>query len=212
MSYARAGNWVGCVKSTVCQWLRKAPELPPDGTLELDGLWTRTRRGRVEMRVIRAAAAGTALGTFGSWAEVIDRAWQLGVQHPAHLVSDGDGAIASGIELMYGGEAPRQLCVFHLLREYRRNIGAAGFAAARRLLNAGSLAEGREWTRRIMRATAGVAGYWCEKALWQGLRHLATGQVEHRTMSRLERHNRELRRREKLGAVWTEHNLLALLQ
>ena len=30
--------------------------------------------------------------------------------------------------------------------------------------------------------------------------------------SRLERHNRELRRREKLGTVWTEHNLLALLQ
>ena len=41
---------------------------------------------------------------------------------------------------------------------------------------------------------------------------MATGQVEHRTMSRLERHNRELRRREKLGTVWTEHNLLALLQ
>ena len=26
------------------------------------------------------------------------------------------------------------------------------------------------------------------------------------------RHNRELQRREKLGTVWTEHNLLALLQ
>ena len=42
MSYARAGNWMGCVKSTVGKWLRKAPltapELPPDGTLELDGL------------------------------------------------------------------------------------------------------------------------------------------------------------------------------
>ena len=50
LSYARAGNWVGCVKSTVCKWLQKAPlaaaQLPPDGTLELDGLWTRTRRGR----------------------------------------------------------------------------------------------------------------------------------------------------------------------
>ena len=32
-----------------------------------------------------------------------------------------------------------------------------------------------------------------------------------RTTSRLERRNRELRRREKLGMVWTEHNLLALL-
>ena len=64
---------------------------------------------------------------------------------------------------------------------------------------------------RIMRATAGAARYWCEKALSKGLRHLATGQATHRTMSRLERHDRELRRRQKLGAVWTEHNLLALL-
>ena len=142
MSYVRAGNWAGCVKSTVGKWLEKAPlatpELPLDGTLELDGLWTRTRRGRTELKVIRDAAAGTALGAFGTWAEVIDLAWQQGAQHPQHLVSDGDGAIAAGIELVYGGEAPHQLCAFHLLREYRRNIGMAGFAAARRLLDAGS--------------------------------------------------------------------------
>ena len=75
-----------------------------------------------------------------------------------------------------------------------------------------SLAEGRAWARRIMRATEGAARYWCEKALSKGLHHLATGQVAHRTTSRLERHNRELRRREQLGTVWTEHNLLALLQ
>ena len=75
----------------------------------------------------------------------------------------------------------------------------------------GSLAEGVEWARRIMRATAGAAGYWCEKVLSKGLRHLATGQVARRTTSRLERHNRELRRREQLGTVWMEHNLLALL-
>ena len=136
----------------------------------------------------------------------------MGAQHPQHLVSDGDGAIAAGIELVYGGEAAHQLCAFHLLREYRRNIGVAGFAAARRLLDATSLAEGREWARRIVQATAGAARYWCEKALSKGLRHLATWQVAHRTTSRLERHNRELRRREQLGTVWTEHNLLALLQ
>ena len=206
---------MGCVKSTVCKWLAKAPlavpELPPDGTLGMDGLWTRTRSGRTELKVIRAAVAGTDLGSFGPWAEVIDRAWQLGAQHPQHLVSDGDGAIAAGIELVYGREAPHQLCAFHLLREYRRNIGMAGFAAARRLLDATSLAEGREWARRIMRATDGAARYWCEKALSKGLRHLATGQAAHRTTSRLERHNRELRRRGQLGTVWTEHNLLALL-
>ena len=68
-----------------------APELPLDGTLELGGLWTRTRRGRAELKVIGNAAAGTAPGAFGSWAEVIDRAWQLGAQHPQHLDSDGMG-------------------------------------------------------------------------------------------------------------------------
>ena len=92
---------------------------------------------------------------------MIDRAWQLGAQHPKHLVSDGNGAIAAGIELVYGGEALHQLCAFHLLREYRRNIGVAGYAAARRLLDAGS--------RRKLRATGGGASYWCEKALVKGL-------------------------------------------
>ena len=155
---------------------------------------------------------GGGLGVFWRLGRsVIDRARQLGAQRPEHLVSDGNRDIAARIELVYGGDTPHQLCAFHPLREYRRNIGAAGFAAARRLLEAGSLAEGREWARRIMRATDGVARYWCEKALSKGLRHLATGQVAHRTTSRLERHNRELRRREKLGTVWTEHNLLALL-
>ena len=62
-----------------------------------------------------------------------------------------------------------------------------------------------------MRAGSGAARYWCEKALSKGLRHLTTGQARHRTTSRLERRNRELRRREQLGTVWTERNLLALL-
>ena len=63
-----------------------------------------------------------------------------------------------------------------------------------------------------MRLTAGAARYWCEKALSKGLRHLATGQVTHWTPPLLERRNRELRRRQKLGTVWTVYNLLALLQ
>ena len=137
------------------------------------------------MKVIRNAAAGTALGAFGSWAEVIDRAWQLGAQH--------------------------QLRVFHLLREYRQNIGTAGFAAARRLLDAGSLAEAEGYAAQALRETDGTAAYWREKALVKGRRHLAPGQAAHRTRSRLEPRNRELRRREQLGTVWKEHNLLALL-
>ena len=45
-----------------------------------------------------------------------------------------------------------------------------------------------------------------------GVAHLDTGQERYKTTSRLERLNRELRRREKLGTVWSPHNLLALLQ
>ena len=80
-----------------------------------------------------------------------------------------------GIDLAYGREVPRQLFLFHLLRGYRQNIGMAGFAAARRLLDARSMAEGQEWARRIMSATDGAAGYWCEKALSKGLRHFGDG-------------------------------------
>ena len=159
-----------------------APQLPPHGTLELDGLWMRTRSGRTELKVIRDAA-GTVLRAFGSWAEAVGRAWQLGAQQLAHLVSDGDGAIAAGIELVYDREAPHQLSLLHLLRECRRNIGVAGFAAARRRLNARSMAEAEGYAAQVLRETDGGASYWCEKALVKGLRHLATGQVAHRTTS-----------------------------
>ena len=119
--------------------------------------------GRTELKVIRSAAAGTALGTFGPWAEVIDRAWQLGSEHPAHLVSDGNGAIAAGIGLVYGREAPHQLCAFRLLREYMRNTGGPGFVAAR-LLNAGSLAEAEGYAahcrKRTGRRHTGVRKRW----------------------------------------------------
>ena len=142
---------MGCVKSTVGKWLEKAPlaapELPPDGALEMDGLWTRTRSGRTELKVIRDAATGTALGAFGSWAEVIDLAWQLGAQHPQHLVSDEDGAIAAGLSWSMAG---------------KRRTSCARFTCC------GS--------------TGGTLGW------------------------------RDLRRREQLGTVWTEHNLLVLLQ
>ena len=78
-------------------------------------------------------------------------------------------------------------------------------------MNAGSLAEAEGSAAQVLRETDEAAAYWCKKALMKGLRHLAMGQAMHRTTSRLERHNQELRRREKLGTVWTEHNLLALL-
>ena len=66
---------------------------------------------------------------------------------------------------MYGGEAPHQLSLLYLLREYRRNIGTAGFAAARRLLNAGSLVEAEGYAAQVLRETDRAAAYWCDKVL-----------------------------------------------
>ena len=139
---------------------------------------------------------------------------------PVHVVSDGDRAIAAGLQTVYGQEVPHQLCHFHLLREYRRNPGWDGWAEARGLLASESVAEGRQWARRVEALTGGQARYWCRKALRQGLRHLETGPTDFKTTSRLERQNREYRRREKMGTVWTPHNpvssagqaLLILLQ
>ena len=179
--------------------------------LELDGLWTRTGRGRVELKVVRDEH-GVALGSFASWGEVIDQAWRQGAAMPRHLVSGGDRAIGEGIALVYGSEAPHQLCHFHLLREYRRNLGWDGWWEARQLLRAESRAAAIGWVRQIMALTEGRGRYWCEKALGQGLRHLETGEWQYKTTSRLERQNREYRRRGKMGTVWSPHNLLVLLQ
>ena len=178
---------------------------------ELDGMWTRTRSGPREMRVIRDEK-GTALGSFRPWAEVIDQAWRQGEPAPAHLVSDGDRAIAAAIELVYGREAPRQLCHFHLLREYRRNVGRHGLRQARELLESATRAEAEEHAREAIILSGGAALEWCRKALGKGIRHQQTGYERYRTTSRLERQNREYRRREKMGTVWSPHNLLALLQ
>ena len=111
---------------------------------------------------------GVALGAFAGWGEVIDQAWQQGATAPVHLVSDGDRAIAEGIQLVYGSQAPHQLCHFHLLREYRRNLGWEGWSEARRLLASGSVAEGQRWARRVVALTGGQAEYWCRKALGPG--------------------------------------------
>ncbi len=214
LSYAQAGQWVGCVKSTLCRWLRRLaltrPRLP-GAVWELDGLWTRTRQGAQELKVIRDET-GAVLATFGPWAAVLARAEQSGAAPPRHLVSDGDRAIAAGIQGVYGRAAPHQLCIFHLLREYGRNIGKSGLAAARQLLLTDSAAAAQSYARQIMELTEGAAAYWLDKALLAGRQYWTTGAVAYRTTSRLERYNRELRRRERLGTVWSEHNLLALLQ
>ena len=144
------------------------------------------------------------MGSFSNWGEVIDCAWQQGATAPVHpvsstgqaLVSDGDRAIAEGIALVYGSKAPHQLCQFHLLREYRRNLGWDGWREARQLLASENLAQAVGWAQRIVGLTEGRARYWCDKALSKGRRHLATGEWRYKTTTRLERQNREYRRRE----------------
>ena len=115
-----------------------------------------------------------------------DQAWQRGAVAPEHVVSDGDRAIASGLEMVYGREVPHQLCHFHLLREYRRNLGWDGWVEARRLLASASVAEAQRWARRVVALSGGQAEYWCRKALREGLRHLQTAQGRFKTTWRLE--------------------------
>ena len=111
--------------------------------LELDGIWTRFRTGLAELKVIRDEL-GVALGHFGTWEEAIDRGWQAGATDPRHLVSDGDRAIGHGLQMVYGRQAPHQLCHFHLLQEYRRNLGWAGWEEAKLLLSSQSRREGAD--------------------------------------------------------------------
>ena len=214
LSYAQAGRLVGSVKSTLCRWVRRKALREPElsgRVWELDGIWTRTRSGPREMRVIRDET-GTSLWSFESWAGVIDQARRQAEGTPVHLVSDDDRAIPAGIELVYGREAPHQLCQFHLLREYRRNVGYQGFRAAKALLQSSSRSEAEEHAREAIILSRGEALDWCRKALGKGMTHLQTGHKRFRTTYRLERQNREYRRREKMGTVWSPHNLLALLQ
>ena len=75
LSYAAASGWVGAVQSALCRWLRRGPRGQPKlagRVLELDGLWTRTAAGRVEMKVIRDER-GVALAAFANWEAVIDQ-------------------------------------------------------------------------------------------------------------------------------------------
>ena len=133
----------------------------------MDGLWTRTVDGPVEMKVIRDERGGV-MATFGSWREAVDAAYMSGVRSPRRIVSDGDLAIASAIEMTYGNEANHQLCQFHLLREYLRNIGEAGFSEALKLLRSESVAQARIHAERAVYLSGGEAEYWREKALSKG--------------------------------------------
>ena len=214
LSYTQVGKMFGFAKSTLSKWIRgeKLRKGAMGGeVLEMDGLWTRTREGAVEMKVIRDDL-GNVIATFDSWQEAVNAAYMGGARSPEHIVSDGDLAIASAIDMTYGNRTNHQLCQFHLLREYLRNIGDSGFSEALKLLRSENVAEARIHAQHAVCLSEGEAEYWCEKALRKGLAHLASGQSRYKTTSLLERLNRELRRRERMGTWWNPHNLLVLLQ
>ena len=91
LSYAQVGKLFGFAKSTLCKWIRreKLTEASVDGeVLEMDGLWTRTAEGSVEMKVIRDER-GNAMATFDSWEVAVNEAYMRGAASPTHIVSDG---------------------------------------------------------------------------------------------------------------------------
>ena len=100
------------------------------------------------------------------------------------------------------------MCVFHLLREYWRNLPGVG-DYGRFCGGAGAAAVGQ---------FCGRAAYWCVKALPKGLRHLTTGQVRQRTLIyvSLGRWRGRIGNcgggKAGYGMVWTEHNRLAWQQ
>ena len=84
LSCAQAGKLFGFAKSTLCEWIRreKLSETRVGGdVLEMDGLWTRTAEGSVEMKVI-GDGLGSATATFGSWLEAVSGAYMRGARSP----------------------------------------------------------------------------------------------------------------------------------
>ena len=68
LSCAQVGKLFGFAKSTLCKWIRGERLRNGDmggEVLEMDGLWTPTREGAVEMKVIRDDL-GNVMATFGS--------------------------------------------------------------------------------------------------------------------------------------------------
>ena len=162
ISYERVGKMLGFAKSTLCKWLKqeryKLPKLSGE-VLELDGIWTRVSGGKVELKVARDER-GVAVASAGSWEDAVAAARDLGADAPRHIVSDGDRAIESAIDMAYGRRAPHQLCQFHLLREYNRNIGdkgIVGVSEAKALLGADDMEQEREYAGWIVALMGGKA-------------------------------------------------------
>ena len=157
VSYERVGNMLGFAKSTLCKWLKQEQYMRPKlsgETLELDEVWTRIAGGNVELKAA-SDERGVALAFAGSWEDAVAAARDLCAAAPRHAVS----AVDSAIDMTYDKDTSHHLCQFHLLREYKRNIGSVGFSDAKALIGADYMKQAREYAGRIVALTGGKAWY-----------------------------------------------------
>ena len=117
--------------------------------------------------------------------------------------------------MAYDRGTPHQLCQFHLLREYKRDIGKVGFSQAKALLRTDDMERAREYACRIVALPRGKA---------EGVA-LARQGIAKRIDASTDGRRVEIPRdvavgavqsgdtgRARMGTAWTVHNLLALLQ
>ena len=181
---------LGFAKSKLCKRLKheqyKRPKLSGEA-LELDGVWMRAASGNVELKVARDER-GVAVASAGSWEDALMTVHDLGASVPRHIVSDGDKAI----DMAYGRRAPRQLCHFHLLREYTRNTRVMGFSETKALLGADDMEQAREYAGRIVALTGRQGALLACQSV---AKEVDAGETRYRATSLLERFNREIRAR-----------------
>ena len=80
--------------------------------------------------------------------------------------------------MAYDRGTPHQLCQFHLLREYKRNIRERGVLGCQALLESDDMDQARECAGRVVPLTGIKALYWCVKALRKGLTHLRQARLD----------------------------------
>ena len=103
----------------------------------------------------------------------------LGAAAPRHIVSDGDKAIESAIDMAYGKGDSRHLCQFHMLCKYKRNIGKVGFSEGKSVAWLADMEQARAYAGRMLALTSGKSLYWRVKALGKGMTHLRTSKTRY---------------------------------
>ena len=88
LSYAKVGELLGFAKSSLCRWIgseRLEGVRMSGDVLEMDGVWVRTQARKVELKVVRDDA-GVALGSFGSWEDALNEAYDSGVEQSVRWI------------------------------------------------------------------------------------------------------------------------------